>query len=435
MTHVRRPLLALICLTALVAIVLASSATARSGHHAGKITITVWDTETDPGPAREMKILISQFEKAHPNVTVKHVSKSFDDYVSTIKLAASSNHAPDLFEGNEGYQIDQPLVQAKLIIPLDTYAKRYGWNKRFGSAATIADLHWSTDGKTWGTGPLWGIPHKAEVVGAFYNKKTLAKLGLRVPTTFAAFQHTLAAAAAQHVPPIMVGNLDRWPMGHVFMVLQSHFEQPGKIAAWTYGHPGATFDTAGTRQAATVLQQWAKAGYFESGFNGVSQTNAAARFAKGEGLYFITGPWENATFADPMGNNVGFFTLPPGSSRTTGAVSLPWHISSKSPNQDTAAALLDFLTNDHAAGVIARSGDLPAAPAPASALKKGSSLAAIVAAWHAKSASGGLTPYLDWATATMGDTLFGGLQELTASKTSPSDFTKKVQADWNKSHG
>jgi len=237
------------------------------------------------------------------------------------------------------------------------------------------------------------------------------------------------------VPPIMVGNLDRWPMGHVFMVLQSHFEQAGKIASWTYGHPGATFDTAGTRQAATVLQQWAKAGYFESGFNGVGQTNAAARFAKGEGLYFITGPWENATFADPMGNNVGFFTVPPGSARTTGAVSLPWHISSKSPHQDTAAALLDFLTNDHAAGVVARSGDLPAAKPPASALKKGSSLAAIVAAWHAKSSSGALTPYLDWATATMGDTLFGGLQELTGNKTSPSDFTKKVQADWHKSHG
>jgi raffinose/stachyose/melibiose transport system substrate-binding protein len=116
-------------------------------------------------------------------------------------------------------------------------------------------------------------------------------------------------------------------------------------------------------------------------------------------------------------------------------VSLPWHISSKSPHQDTAAALLDFLTNDHAAGVVARSGDLPAAKPPASALKKGSSLAAIVAAWHAKSSSGALTPYLDWATATMGDTLFGGLQELTGNKTSPSDFTKKVQADWHKSHG
>jgi raffinose/stachyose/melibiose transport system substrate-binding protein len=435
MRHLRGLLFALVCATALVAIVLASGAAARSSHSSDNITLTVWDTETDAGPSREMNTLISQFEKAHPNVTVKRVSKAFDDYTSTIKLAASSNKAPDLFEGNEGYQIDQPLVKAKLIIPIDKYAKQYGWYKRFGSLATIADLRWTPDGKSWGSGPLWGIPQKAEVVGVFYNKKTLAKLGLQVPKTFAAFQHTLAVAAAQKVPPIMVGNLDRWPMGHVFMVLQSHFEQAGKIASWTYGHPGATFDTAGTRQAATVLQQWAKAGYFESGFNGVGQPNAAARFAKGEGLYFITGPWENATFADPMGNNVGFFPLPPGSARTTGAVSLPWHISSKSSHQDTAAALLDFLTNDHAAGVVARSGDLPAAKPPASALKKGSSLAAIVAAWHAKSSSGALTPYLDWATATMGDTLFGGLQELTGNKTSPSDFTKKVQADWHKSHG
>ena len=46
------------------------------------------------------------------------------------------------------------------------------------------------------------------------------------------------------------------------------------------------------------------------------------------------------------------------------------------------------------------------------------------------SAHARLTPYLDWATPTMGDTLFGGLQSLMAGKLSPADFTKRVQSDW-----
>ena len=132
-------------------------------------------------------------------------------------------------------------------------------------------------------------------------------------------------------------------------MLQARFDQAASISNWTYGHAGATFDTAGTRKAATVLQQWSDKGYFEDGFNGVSQENAAARFGKGEGLYFITGPWENQTFAGPLGDGVGFFPLPsldgtPGAP-TTGALSLPFHISSHSQNQAVAAAFIDFITD------------------------------------------------------------------------------------------
>jgi raffinose/stachyose/melibiose transport system substrate-binding protein len=323
-------------------------------------------------------------------------------------------------------------------VPLDGYAKAYGWDTRFGSSAALNPLRWSSDGNQWGVGQLWGIAQKAEVVGAFYNKTTLKRLGLQVPTTFDQFQQSLAVAKSKGVPPIMVGNLDRWPMGHVFMVLQARFDQAASISNWTYGHAGATFDTAGTRKAATVLQQWSDKGYFEDGFNGVSQENAAARFGKGEGLYFITGPWENQTFAGPLGDGVGFFPLPsldgtPGAP-TTGSLSLPFHISSHSQNQAVAAAFINFITDGNAAKVVIRNGDLPAANPGAAAVDPNSSLAAISAAWSEKAKAGTLTPYLDWATPTMGDTLFGGLQQLSENRETPADFAAAVQQDWVKTH-
>lgn len=402
-----------------------------------KVTITLWDTENSPGPSKALNDLIAQFEKKYPNVTVKRTVKNFDDYMATIKLAASSNDAPDVFQGNEG-SVDQELVKAHLIIPLDKLAKAYGWNTMFGSPAALNPLRWSADGQHWGTGELWGIAQKAEVVGAFYNKATLAKLGLQVPKTFADFEDSLAKAKAAGVPPIMVGNLDRWPMGHVFMVLQAHFDSPTAIANWTYGRPGSTFDDPGTKKAASVLEGWGKKGYFENGWNGVSQTAAAARFGKGEGLYFITGPWENQTFAGPLKDGVGFFPLPSddGTSPapTTGSLSIPYHISAKSKNKAVAAAFLNDIANPHAAAVVIQNGDLPAASPQGASIDPNSSLASISQAWVAKSKAGLLTPYLDWATSTMGDTLFGGLQELSQGRVTPAQFATAVQTDWEKTH-
>ncbi|HWH67424.1 MAG TPA: extracellular solute-binding protein, partial [Gaiellales bacterium] len=113
------------------------------------VTLTMWDTENAAGPSKAEDELIQQFEQKYPNVTVKRVVKNFDDYMATIKLAASSSDAPDVFQGNEG-AVDRALVKAHLIVPLDGYAKAYGWDTRFGSSAALNPLRWSSDGNQWG---------------------------------------------------------------------------------------------------------------------------------------------------------------------------------------------------------------------------------------------------------------------------------------------
>ena len=111
-----------------------STGAATTGFDTSKpVTITMWDTENSPGPSKAEDTLIKQFEQKYPNVTVKRVVKNFDDYMATIKLAASSADAPDVFQGNEGYSTDQALVKAGLIVPLDSMMKAYGWDTRFGN--------------------------------------------------------------------------------------------------------------------------------------------------------------------------------------------------------------------------------------------------------------------------------------------------------------
>ena len=308
-----------------------------------------------------------------------------------------------------------------------------------GSAARppLNPLRWSSDGNQWGGGQLWGIAQKAEVLGAFYNKATLKRLGLQVPTTFDQFQQSLAVAKSKGVPPIMVGNLDRWPMGHVFMVLQARFDQAASISNWTYGHAGATFDTAGTRKAATVLQQWSDKGYFEDGFNGVSQENAAARFGKGEGLYFITGPWENQTFAGRSATASASSPCrpltgrrehrPPARCRCRSTSARTHRTRMWRPPSSTSSPTERRQGRDRQRR---SAGRRPGRGVGRSQLVAGRDLGRL----DEKSKAGTLTPYLDWATPTMGDTLFGGLQKLSENRETPAEFTAAVQQDWEKTH-
>ena len=53
----------------------------------GDITLTVWDQEVRGGQDKQMRALNAAFEKKYPNITIKRVSRSFDDLTKTLRLA------------------------------------------------------------------------------------------------------------------------------------------------------------------------------------------------------------------------------------------------------------------------------------------------------------------------------------------------------------
>jgi raffinose/stachyose/melibiose transport system substrate-binding protein len=436
----RRPRWLPVAVVALVALVAATTATGKSTRPATAtedVTLKILDANSDPGPNAEQLELIKHFEAANPGVTIKRTTMPFNNFLNTVKLTLSSSNAPDVSDGNQGPQIDGALVKGKLITPLTAYAKKFGWNKLW-TPTTLAPNTFSADGTQFGTGTLWGISSRAEIVGVYYNKAKLKALGLGVPKTFAEFEKVLAASKAKGEPPFMIGNLDKYPGGHYMMTLADHYSSPAALRNWVFGRKGASFDTPAVQKAAAKLQEWAKNGYFENSFNSVKDSDAQARFAKGEALFVISGPWVNGGFANKLKNNVGFFLLPPekagGPTKATGSVSLPIHISSKTKNPEIAAKFLNYLTTAEAANIILAKGDLPARPLVNPKVDPKSSIASIVAAWRKTSQSPNLVPYMDWPTPTMFDTLMGGTQSLMASQKTPQEFTKTVQADWAKYH-
>ncbi len=399
----------------------------------GDVTLTVWDQEVRGGQNEQMSTLNKEFQQKYPNITIRRVSRSFDDLTKTLRLALTGKDAPDVVQANNTRSQMGEFVKAGQLVNLDRYAKAYGWNDRFPESVR-ASASYSSDGRTFGSGNLFGIPQVGEVVGIYTNTAKLATLGIQPPTTWAEFDAALATAKAKGETPLVLGNLDKWPAVHVFGTLQGRYTPAAEIRDLGYGRPGASWTSKGNVEAASKLADWADKGYFTTGFNGKGYDPAWQGFSKGDGLFLIAGTWLQADLSTAMGSDVTF-ALPPksevdGSQVATGGTGLPFAITSKATTPDAAAAYIDFLTNEKAMALLAKTGNLPvvdtAQQQAPSALGTD-----VFRAFDAVTSADGLVPYLDWATPTMGDTIGATLQDLLAGKASPEQAMAALEKDYS----
>lgn len=396
----------------------------------GDVTISL---QGENASKATLEALTAQFTEQYPNVTFDLQFKSFDDFMSTVLQVADSADAPDIVFGNQGYTVDGALVEAGLIVPLDKYYEAYGWNDWYAEG-TRAQFQFTEDGKTFGQGPIWGVAESADFVGVFYNVDKLTALGLEPPTTFAELEAAFAAAKAAGELPIKLGNLAGWPATHSFGVAQGAYVPAADIRAWVFGQEGADYASPTNLQAAQTFKGWVDEGYIDgAAANGLDYDQAWQEFAKGDGVFLLGGHWLGAGLKDAMGDDkVGFIAPPPGDSGkvvAVAALSLPFHISSKSEHQDLAAAVIDFVMNPDKGQVYLDAGRIPAAAGsvgePSDAITT-----QLQDAWERIAADDGLIYYQDWATDTMFDTLPSSLQELIGNRITPEDFVSTVQDDW-----
>lgn len=446
----RTPLKAVVVLAAVAALLAlagcggksSSTSTGASGEvvtdasQLGNVELTVWDQEVRGGQNDTMKALNAAFEEQYPNIKINRVAKSFTDLQSTLKLAASGPNPPDVVEANNGYSAMGPLVKANLLLPLDKYADAYGWNDRY-STGILKMNQFSADAKNFGEGNLYGLPMTGEVVGVYYNKAKLEALGLEVPTTYEEFQTAVSKAKEAGEIPIQFGNLDKWPGIHEYeeVMLQSLDKTTARDFIFGTGGGSTSFNTPETVDAATQLQTMAKDGSFTDGYAGLGYDPSWAQFGDGKGVFLISGSWLTSDLKKALGDDVGFFLLPPNSGgelTTLGGEGLPWAISSKTKNAAAAAAYLDFITNAESQQVAADNGQLTASKAEVT-VPSGLDTE-VYDEWTKANEEDAIVPYLDWATPTMYDTLTASIQELMAGKTTPQAFVDTVQTDYATFH-
>jgi raffinose/stachyose/melibiose transport system substrate-binding protein len=397
---------------------------------AGDVTLTVWDQEVRGGQEAQIKRLNAAFQEKYPNVTIKRVAKSTDDLNKTVKLALSGSKAPDVVQANQGRPDMGTLVKGGLLRPLDPYAKAFGWEDRYSKL--LLDLNrFSSDGRDFGSGNLYGVSQMGEIVGVFYNKRKVSE----PPRTLDEFEQSLADAKQAGDIPIQFGNLDKWPGIHEFETVLGQTADKEQVRDFVFARAGASFDNPEFQAAAKTIQGWADDGFFTPDFNGTGYDPAWQQFAKGKGRYLIAGTWLVADLDKQMGDDAGFMLMPGSEAGADpvalGGESIPFAVASKSEHPDVAAAYIDFLTNADAAKVLAETGNLPAMPVEKSAIPQGLP-ADVFAAWEKLNSSDGLIPYLDYTTPTFYDDITAAIQQLLAGKDDPGQFTSGVESTFRK---
>jgi raffinose/stachyose/melibiose transport system substrate-binding protein len=333
-------------------------------------------------------------------------------------------------------------VKAGLILPLNEYAKAYGWDKSY-TPETLQQFTWSDDGTTFGTGTLWGVAQSGQSVGVFANMAKLRDAGIDPANlkTFSDFEDALATLREKlpaDEPVIALGNKDQFGAIHLWGGIQGAFTPAQDIRDWIFHKDGATFDTEGNLESLKHLKEWADKGYLGKGdsFNARGDADAAIAFGKGEGAFMIGGNWNAATARDGLGKDAAFFDMPPGDSGkevAIGSLSVPMHISAKTKNPDLAAAYLDAITGPTAGTALVDTAQVPAATdtdaEPSDTLGKD-----VKAGWDKLVAEGGLTLYPDWSSPTMLQTMGQTFQEMLEGRIQPEEVVKKTQEDWDGYH-
>lgn len=403
----------------------------------GEITLNVWDQEVRGAQDASLKELVKQFEDKYPNIKIKRNSQSFDDLNKTLPLALSGDKSkvPDVVQGNNGRNILGAFVQGDQVISLDPYAEAYGWKDRFPESV-LSMSSYSEDGKTFGSGSLYGVPQGGEIVGVYYNKDVLKKADVDEPETWQEFTDSLKTLKDAGETPIMFGDAEKWPAVHVFGPVQGAHTDAKDVTNLALGNSGSDWGSKENVEAATELQDWAKKGYFNKDYLGTKDEPVAQRFAKGEGAYMIAGSWNNEIIeASKKKDDYGFFAPPPqekgGPLATSGGTTLPYTITSGSKHADAAAAFIDFITDEDAMKVHAEKGNMPVLDTASLAPKSGVSKD-VYEAYSDVTTGGELLPYLDYATPTFADTLGDNLQALLQSKSSPKEFSQALQDDYEK---
>jgi len=380
--------------------------------------------------------LTKEFTRQYPKVKWHIRQDQFAVITQNAPLTLSGPNPPDLMRLPQV----SGLIHDHLLKNLDRYYKRYRWD-RF-PASQLASLRAAPSGRPRGTGSLWAMGVNYSLTGVFYNKTLAAKIGMTTaPTTLAQLDALLAKAKTAGITPIVQFN--GGATGGLLFPLQqlmSVYGPPGPINNWIFNKPAANINTPSNLAAVKHLQQWIKAGYFNTDANATDYPTMMSKFQHGDGLLIFDGDWESGNFDKTMPKQIGFFLMPPlkaGGTHAAMSAPLSYGVAAKAKHADCAAFFLNWVaTNPKARKInVAVGGSNPGGPPslPIPTVKPGSVTAQTLVAGKVVAAQNGAMDFIANATgAIYAQSWTPAVQKLFAGQIAPEDVLKTVQSDYEK---
>ncbi|MDL9978887.1 extracellular solute-binding protein [Microbacterium sp. ASV49] len=258
------------------------SGSSSSGSSDGKVTLTWWHNGNQDPLKGLWADVAKEFEKAHPNVTVKVTGYQNEDLQKTlIPNALRSNNPPDLFQAWGGGEL-KDQVAAGYVKDISADVK-----DELASIGPTAS-GWQIDGKTY------GLPFSYGIEGFWYNKDLFAKAGITdTPKTFDELNADIAKLKAANITPIAVGAGDKWPAAHWWYNFALKDCSPETLKKAQSKH---VFDDQCFVKAGQDLQTFITTNPFNEGFLATPAQqgagSSAGLLANGKAAMELMGHWE-----------------------------------------------------------------------------------------------------------------------------------------------
>ena len=300
-----------------------------------------YETATPEQQGLITKNIVDPFNAAHPEdtLTIDYRGAQLDNQ---MRVALLSGSGPDLVY-TAGPSYVAPMAQAGQLLPLDSYATQFGWDKRI--LPVFVEM-----GKY--NGQLYALPKTYETLGLFYNATMFEEHGWKVPTTITELETVADAMLAEKIVPFSSGNaLWRPTNEHYVTLVLNSIAGPEAVYKALKGELPWTAEPF--VKAIDKLDEWWAKGYFGPNYFSLNGEQQVAQLATGQAGMMPSGTWQFQhinTYFPPANAEAGFVGFP--SADDVGEPVFPlgvgstFSVAASSQNPGGAAAVIDFIFSD-----------------------------------------------------------------------------------------
>jgi raffinose/stachyose/melibiose transport system substrate-binding protein len=253
-----------------------------------------------------LSTLTTQYAKDHPGTTFKvnYVGQP-TQLIQQIQLLAGQGALPILYNTPSNDLMAQLSKNGELLDVGATFQQLGVYNELVPAAVTIAN-------KIYGS-PLTVLPFELNIEGFWYNKKMFAQNGIQPPQTFDQLTQIAASFQQKGIQPFTASGTQGWPITR--LISNYLYRKIGPDAMDNVKSGQAKLTDPNYVEAAQVVANLGKLGYFGKGVATLDYQPAEDLFLQGKAAMYYMGSWAVRDFTNPSmtkigASNIGYFPFP-----------------------------------------------------------------------------------------------------------------------------
>jgi raffinose/stachyose/melibiose transport system substrate-binding protein len=241
---------------------------------------------------------IAKMKEKYPNLKINMEHRTDSDG-STLRTRAAVGELPDIFEINAA-DVHKTLKEDGTLYQVDKEVADTGFYNLFSNGAAVEKARTASDGHQYAFG--CEVSNLGEL---WYNKQLFADLGIKEPTNYDEFKHTIEVLKKAGKVPVALFAAEKWPATSLFSLASIAEGQPKGLDAVNDGEAKITDDVY--KKAADKLVEISNLGAFGKGALSTNYQQAYEMMYSGDAGYFLSGAWYFLTLeADGKGNAIDY---------------------------------------------------------------------------------------------------------------------------------